>query len=115
MLKNTLLVTICLILSSVLGFVAQIVFVSSFGASGEMDVYFTLLSVPAVVTGISPMIFSSVLIPTFAKFRSNQFELKYLSIQYGNLYLFLQFYLPLVGFFISVINMDYLFLKLKII
>ena len=60
MIKNTFLVTICLILSSVLGFVAQIVFVSSFGASGEMDIYFTLLSIPAVVTGISPMIFSSV-------------------------------------------------------
>ena len=76
MIKNTLLVTICLILSSVLGFVAQIVFVNSFGASGQMDIYFTLLSIPAVVTGISPMIFSSVLIPTFAKFRSNQLELK---------------------------------------
>ena len=60
MLKNTLLVTICLVLSSILGFLAQIVFASSFGASGEMDIYFNLLSFPSVVTGISPMIFSSV-------------------------------------------------------
>ena len=106
MIKNTLLVTICLILSSVLGFVAQIVFVSSFGASGEMDVYFTLLSVPAVVTGISPMIFSSVLIPTFAKLRSNQLELKtFIDSVWKFIFIFAVLFTS-VGFFISVINMD---------
>ena len=76
MLKDTILVTIFIILSSVLGFIAQIVFASSFGASVEMDLYFSLLSFPSVITGIAPVIFSSVLIPTFAKFKSNKFELK---------------------------------------
>tara|TARA_B100000767_G_scaffold172314_1_gene161303 strand:+ start:4321 stop:5844 length:1524 start_codon:yes stop_codon:yes gene_type:complete len=106
MLKNTLLVTICLILSSVLGFVAQIVFVSSFGASGEMDVYFTLLSVPAVVTGISPMIFSSVLIPTFAKFKSNQLELNKFIDSIWKIILIFAILFTTIGFFISAINMD---------
>lgn len=106
MLKNTLLVTICLILSSVLGFLAQIVFVSSFGASGEMDVYFTLLSVPAVITGISPVIFSSVLIPTFAKFKSNQLELnKFIDSIWKIIFIF-AILVTSIGFFISVINMD---------
>ena len=106
MIKNTLLVTICLILSSVLGFVAQIVFVNSFGASGQMDIYFTLLSIPAVVTGISPMIFSSVLIPTFAKFKSNQLELnKFISSVWKFILIFAVLFTS-VGFFISVINMD---------
>ena len=106
MIKNTLLVTICLILSSVLGFVAQIVFVSSFGASGEMDIYFTLLSIPAVVTGISPMIFSSVLIPTFAKFKSNQLELnKFISSVWKFILIFAILFTS-IGILLSVINMD---------
>ena len=104
--KNTLLVTICLILSSVLGFVAQIVFVSSFGASGEMDVYFTLLSVPAIVTGISPMIFSSVLIPTFAKFKSNQLELNKFIDSIWKIILIFAILFTSIGFFISAIDMD---------
>ena len=107
MLKDTLLVTICLILSSVLGFIAQIVFASSFGASAQMDMYFNILSVPAVVTGISAMIFSSVLIPTFAKFKSNQLELnKFIN----SIWIFILIFgvlFTLVGFIISVINMDF--------
>ena len=107
MLKDTLLVTICLILSSVLGFIAQIVFASSFGASAQMDIYFNILSVPAVVTGISAMIFSSVLIPTFAKFKSNQLELnKFIN----SIWIFILVFgvlFTLVGFVISVINMDF--------
>ena len=107
MLKDTLLVTICLILSSVLGFIAQIVFASSFGASAQMDIYFNILSVPAVVTGISAMIFSSVLIPTFAKFKSNQLELnKFIN----SIWIFILVFgvlFTLVGFIISVINMDF--------
>lgn len=107
MLKDTLLVTICLILSSVLGFIAQIVFASSFGASAQMDIYFNILSVPAVVTGISAMIFSSVLIPTFAKFKSNQLELnKFIN----SIWIFILIFgvlFTLVGFIISVINMDF--------
>ena len=107
MLKDTLLVTICLILSSVLGFIAQIVFASSFGASAQMDIYFNILSVPAVITGISAMIFSSVLIPTFAKFKSNQLEL----IKFINsIWIFILVFgvlFTIVGFIVSVINMDF--------
>lgn len=106
MLKNTLLVTTCLILSGVLGFVAQIIFVNSFGASGEMDIYFTLLSVPAIITGIAPMIFSSVLIPTFAKFKSNQFELNRFIDSIWIFILVFAILFTLIGFSISFINMN---------
>ena len=106
MLKNTLIVTIFLILSSVLGFVAQIVFASSFGASVEMDIYFKILSVPAIVTGISAIIFSSVLIPTFAKFKSNQLELnKFIDSIWIFILVFGVLFI-LIGFLISVVNMD---------
>ena len=106
MLKNTLLVTICLILSSVLGFLAQIVFASSFGASGEMDIYFNILSFPAVVTGISPMIFSSVLIPTFAKFKSNKLELNNFIDSIWKFILIFAILFTSIGFFISAINIE---------
>ena len=106
MFKNTLLVTICLVLSSVLGFVAQIVFASSFGASVEMDIYFKILSIPAIVTGISAMIFSSVLIPTFAKFKSDQLELNKFIDSIWIFILVFGFLFILIGFLISVINID---------
>jgi len=76
MFKNTAIVTLFLVLSSVLGFIAQIVYVSSFGASSEMDIYFTLLSVPTIITGMAPVIFTSVLLPNFAKLKSVESELK---------------------------------------
>lgn len=104
--KNTLLVTICLILSSVLGFIAQLVFASFFGASGEMDIYFSILSIPAVVTGISPMIFSSVLIPTFAKFKSNQFELNKFINSVWKFILIFAILFTSIGILLSIINMD---------
>lgn len=75
MLKDTVAVTLLLVFSSFLGFVSQIILVSTFGASVEMDVYFKLLAVPTVITGIVPMIFSSVLIPHFAKLKSDQTKL----------------------------------------
>ena len=53
MFKNSLLVSICLILSAFLGFIAQIIFANKFGASVEMDIYFKILSIPAIITGIS--------------------------------------------------------------
>lgn len=106
MLKNTLLVSICLILSAVLGFISQIVFASTFGASAEMDIYFKILSIPAVITGISPIIFSSVLIPTFAKFKSNKADLNrfidstwIFILGFGGLF-------TVIGFIISVTNID---------
>ena len=107
MLKNTFLVTVFLIISAILGFLAQIVFVSTFGASVEMDMYFKILSVPAIITGISPIIFSSVFIPYFAKFKSNQEELKKFNesiwifiVGFGLLFI-------LIGIIITTLNIDF--------
>ena len=104
MFKNTLLITLCTIVSAVLGFVAQIVFASSFGASVEMDTYFKILSVPSIVTGISAIIFSSVLIPTFAKFKSNRLELNKFINSVWVLILVFGIVFVFFGLLISVIN-----------
>lgn len=76
MFKDTILVTLCFVLGGILGFASQLVFASTFGASAEMDLYFRILSIPTIVTGISAVIFSSVLIPMFAKFNSDEAELQ---------------------------------------
>ena len=106
MLKNTFLVTVCLILSAVLGFISQIVFASTFGASAEMDIYFRILSIPAIITGISPIIFSSILIPTFAKFKSNKTDLNRFIASIWILILGFGVLFTVVGFTISITNID---------
>jgi putative peptidoglycan lipid II flippase len=72
MLKNSFIVTFFLLLSSILGFFAQILFARLFGTSAEMDIYFKLLSVPTIITGLVPVVFTSVLLPSFAKFGSDE-------------------------------------------
>ncbi len=106
MFKNALLVTIGFILSAVLGFISQIVFASTFGASAEMDVYFKILSVPAIVTGIIPIIFASVLIPTFAKFKTNKSELSSFINSIWIFILVFGIFFALIGFSLVYINID---------
>ena len=106
MLQNVLLVTIFSILSAALGFVSQIVFASTFGASAEMDLYFKILSLPAIVTGISPIIFSSVFIPAFASFSKNQSELTKFINSIWIFILAFGFLFFAVGVLISFITID---------
>jgi putative peptidoglycan lipid II flippase len=77
MLKNSFMMSFFLILSSMLGFIAQILFARTFGASSEMDIYFKLLSVPAIITGLVSVVFTSVLLPIFAKFEEDERKLKH--------------------------------------
>ena len=104
--KSTLLVTVCLILSAILGFVAQIVYAAFFGASVQMDIYFKILSLPAVVTGISAIIFSSVLIPAFAKFKSNKADLNKFINSIWIFILIFSLLFVLIGTLFSILNID---------
>ena len=106
MFKNTFLVSICIFISGVLGFVAQIVFASFFGASLEMDIYFKILSVPTIVTGISATIFSSVLIPTLANLKSNQLQINKFIDSIWIYILFFCFLFILIGFLVSFTTID---------
>tara|TARA_B110000003_G_scaffold129903_1_gene131918 strand:- start:9420 stop:10940 length:1521 start_codon:yes stop_codon:yes gene_type:complete len=106
MLKNAFLVTICLIVSAVLGFIAQIVFASTFGVSAEMDTYFKILSIPSIITGISPIIFSSVLIPTFAKFKSNRLDLNRFIDSIWIIILGLGVLFTVIGLIVSLTSID---------
>lgn len=106
MFKNTAIVTFFLLLSSLLGFAAQIVYTNYFGASIEMDIYFKLLSVPTIITGMAPVVFASVLLPAFAKFGSNEFELnQYIHSLLGYILLFSVAF-TVFGCYISITNID---------
>lgn len=104
--KSTLLVTVCIILSAILGFVAQIVYAAFFGASAQMDMYFKILSIPAIVTGISSIIFSSVLIPAFAKFKSKKLELNKFIESTWIFILIFSFMFMVIGVLFSVLNIN---------
>ena len=106
MLKNTSIVTIFLILSSVLGFIAQIVYASSFGAAIEMDIYFKILSVPTVITGIAPVVFSAVLIPSFAKYKKEEVGLnQFIQLLWVYVLMFSIFF-TIVGVSISLFKLN---------
>jgi putative peptidoglycan lipid II flippase len=105
MLKNSFLVSFFLILSSVLGFFAQILFAKTFGATAEMDIYFKLLSVPAIITGLVSVVFTSVLLPNFAKFQQDENGLK----QYMNS---LWVYVLLFSILFSVLGCSYTIYRL---
>jgi putative peptidoglycan lipid II flippase len=106
MFKNTIVVTLFLILSSVLGFIAQIIYASSFGASAEMDIYFKLLSIPAIITGMAPLVFTSVLLPNFAKFKSNESELNQFIHSLWSYILLFSFLFSIIGCLTSIYNIE---------
>jgi putative peptidoglycan lipid II flippase len=71
MFKNTFFVTLSLVASAALGFLSQLLVAAKFGVSEEMDLHFSIVSFPSIVTGTSSVIFTSVFIPFFSKFKSN--------------------------------------------
>jgi putative peptidoglycan lipid II flippase len=107
MFKNTVIVTFFIVLSSILGFFSQIIFVTYFGASVEMDIYFKLLSVPSVITGITPMIFSSVLIPHLAIIKTSKHSLDNFINSIWSFIIIVSILFVLIGFTFSIYNLDF--------
>jgi len=64
---RTFIVSIFFIVSGILGFFCQMLYANYFGSGKEMDIYFSLLSIPAIVTGAAGTIFSSLFFPAFAR------------------------------------------------
>jgi putative peptidoglycan lipid II flippase len=106
MIKNTFVVTFFLVLSSVLGFITQIIYVRSFGAAEDMDLYFKILSFPTIVTGMAPIVFTSVLLPNFAKLKSNKLELvNYIHSIWSYIFL-LSIMFSIFGCFIAIYSIN---------
>ncbi len=74
MIRDTLIVTSLSLGASILGFLSQLLFARTFGASVGMDVYFTILSIPTIFTGLAPVAFTGVLVPYLINFKHNTDE-----------------------------------------
>ena len=70
---RTIVISSLFIVSGILGFICQMLYANYFGSGKEMDIYFSLLSIPAIITGATGTIFSSLFFPAFA--RKDQIEL----------------------------------------
>lgn len=106
MIKNTIIVTLFVLINSILGFVAQVVYAKTFGASIEMDFYFRLMAMPTIVTGIAPVIFSSVVIPTIAKLVNDGLKWQNFLDGMWIIVLILSVIFSVSGFTITVMNIN---------
>ncbi len=64
---RTFIVSVLFIVCGILGFFCQMLYANYFGSGKEMDIYFSLLSIPAIITGATGTIFSSLFFPAFAR------------------------------------------------
>lgn len=105
MFKNTFFVSFFLILSSFFGFFAQIVYANYFGTGKLMDLFFSILSTPTILTGMISVVFTSILIPSFAKYNYSEVDLKeYVLSLWGHVVIFSLFF-SIIGFIFTVINL----------
>jgi putative peptidoglycan lipid II flippase len=69
---KAVIISIFFVISGILGFISQLIYVQVFGASEQMDMYFSLISIPSIITGITPTIFASIIIPELSKYTHTQ-------------------------------------------
>ncbi len=71
---RTFIISILFVVCGVLGFLCQMLYANYFGSGKEMDIYFSLLSIPAIITGATGTIFSSLFFPTFARIEKSKLD-----------------------------------------
>jgi putative peptidoglycan lipid II flippase len=74
MLKSTLILTICTLVSQILAFVIQIVIAANFGAGQKMDAYLAGVTLPQYITTILTSTLVAVFIPVFISYNSKNSE-----------------------------------------
>ena len=72
--KKTFVISLIFIVCGILGFVCQLLYAYFFGLGKEMDIYFSFLSIPAIITGASGAVFSSLFFPIFARIDSVELD-----------------------------------------
>lgn len=97
MIKNSIIITVLFFVSSILGFVCQMLYGKYFGAGGDMDIYYALNSIPNIVIGVVPAVFSSLLIPLFPQYEEKGDLEKLMVTLNGKVYIFALAVVILVG------------------
>jgi len=97
MIKNSIIITVLFFVSSILGFVCQMLYGKYFGVGGDMDIYYALNSIPNIVIGVVPAVFSSLLIPLFPQYEEKGDLEKLMVTLNGKVYIFALAVVILVG------------------
>lgn len=71
---RTFIISALFVVSGILGFCCQMLYANYFGSGKEMDIYFSLLSIPAIITGATGTIFSSLFFPAFARLEKSELD-----------------------------------------
>lgn len=77
-------ISLIFLICGLLGFVSQILYASYFGTSFEMGLYYSLLSIPSIITGLSGTLFNSVFIPDLAD-KEKSSQKPYIGSMYKNI------------------------------
>lgn len=104
--KKTFVISLIFIVCGILGFVCQLLYAYFFGSGKEMDIYFSLLSIPAIITGASGAVFSSLFFPIFARIDSVELDSYIWTIK--ECVSKIALLIAVVGFVITYFNMDYI-------
>jgi putative peptidoglycan lipid II flippase len=106
---NAVVVSGLSILGNVLGFLCQIILAKTFGTGREMDAYFSVLSIPAIIMGIAPVVFTAVILPSLASLRTDDVKRrKLISSLFGQTAI-LCVSAAVVGWFLSPLIVDFFF------
>jgi len=101
--KNVAMVSALLVLASLAGFISQLVLARAFGATVEMDAYFAILSIPTILAGMAPVVFTAIILPSLASLRGNRLEREQLEGTLFYLVLLLTLLVALLGWLLSVL------------
>lgn len=104
--KKTFVISLIFIVCGILGFVCQLLYAYFFGLGKEMDIYFSFLSIPAIITGASGAVFSSLFFPIFARIDSVELDSYIWTIK--ECVSKIALLIAVVGFVITYFNMDYI-------
>ena len=102
--KKSIIITILFLCSGVLGFCCQVLYAKYFGAYEDMDINFAILSLPSIVTGIVPIIFTSLFLPTFTNYSQNELR-SYISQIFKHIMGFGVVF-SVLGLALSILNID---------
>lgn len=106
MIKKSFIITILFILSSILGFVCQMLYGKYFGAGGDMDIYYAYNSIPNIITGVLPVVFSSLLIPIFPQYEAKG-QLEGFMVSMNRIVLLFSIVLVVVAFAVCLLKICY--------
>ena len=96
--------SVLFIVCGILGFFCQMLYANYFGSGKEMDIYFSLLSIPAIITGATGTIFSSLFFPAFARTEQSMLD--------GYIYK-IKTYVSRIALIISILGFSITYLNLS--